>query len=74
MNRNIRTIDDQLETRITATDRLVYQLYNLTETEIAIVEGGYLHSQSGKQRFCWQALQAVDLCSRIWYIRLRKHL
>jgi len=34
---------DQLETQITATDRqidrLVYQLYNLTEAEIAIVEG-----------------------------------
>ncbi len=35
---------DQLETQITATDRqidrLVYQLYNLTDAEIAIVEGG----------------------------------
>jgi hypothetical protein len=35
---------DQLETQITATDnqidRLVYQLYNLTPEEIAIVEGG----------------------------------
>ena len=35
---------DQLETQISATDRqidrLTYQLYNLTEAEIAIVEGG----------------------------------
>jgi len=35
---------DQLETQISATDRqidrLVYQLYNLTPEEIAIVEGG----------------------------------
>ena len=35
---------DQLETQISATDRqidrLAYQLYNLTEAEIAIVEGG----------------------------------
>jgi hypothetical protein len=34
---------DQLETQISATDRqidrLTYQLYNLTEAEIAIVEG-----------------------------------
>ncbi len=34
---------DQLETQISATDRqidrLVYELYNLTEAEIAIVEG-----------------------------------
>jgi hypothetical protein len=37
-------IFDQLETQISATDRqidrLTYQLYNLTEAEIAIVEGG----------------------------------
>jgi len=35
---------DQLETQITATDRqidrLTYQLYDLTEAEITIVEGG----------------------------------
>jgi len=35
---------NQLETQISATDRqidrLVYQLYNLTTAEIAIVEGG----------------------------------
>ncbi len=35
---------DQLETQISATDRqidrLVYELYALTEAEIAIVEGG----------------------------------
>jgi len=35
---------NQLETQIAATDRqidrLVYQLYDLTEAEIAIVEGG----------------------------------
>ena len=28
-----------LETQLTATDRLVYDLYDLTEEEVALVEG-----------------------------------